>query len=112
MINLLPPDYRKNLLKEEQYKIVLILGIFILLFLVCFVLILFSIKVYIAGCFEEERIFVEHKQKEMKLSQIQELESEVESINKNLLGLDSFYQDQTDITELFEEISVMVWSST
>lgn len=105
MINLLPPENKKELLKEEQYKIVLILGIFVLLFLISFSLILFSIKIYVSSQLEAERVLLEQSQKEMKFSQIQELEGKVKSINQNLFKLDTFYQDQVALIKLFGEIS-------
>jgi len=108
MINLLPPENKKELLREEQYKIVLILGIFVLLFLLSFSLILFSIKIYISGQLEAEKEFVEQSRKEMEFSEIEKLEKEIKSINKNISELDLFYQNQISLTEVLKELSFVL----
>lgn len=108
MINLLPPENKKELLKEEQYKIVLILGIFILFFLVSFSLILFSIKIYVSGQLEVEKEFVEQSRKEMEFSEIERLEKEIGSLNEDILELELFYQNQISLTEILEEISFVL----
>ena len=108
MINLLPPEYKKELLKEEQYKIVLNLGIFVLLFLFCFSLILLSIEIYVSGQLEIEKQFIEQSQKEMKFSKIEDLEQKIKSVNENVSKLALFYENQTSIIKISEEISNML----
>ena len=105
MINLLPPVYKKELLKEDHCKIINILGMFILLFLVCLSLILFSIKIYIDGQLAIEKNIVEEYQKDVRFSEIEKTEKEVETINKKILEINSFYKNQSSIIKVLEEIS-------
>ncbi len=108
MINLLPPNYKKELLKEEQYKIVITLGIFVLLFLVSFSLILFSIKIYVSSQFETEKEFVNQSRKEMEFSEIEKLEKETKYLNEDILELELFYQNQISLIEILEELSFVL----
>lgn len=108
MINLLPPEYKKELSKEEQFKIVLNLGIFVLLFLFCFSLILLSIEIYVSGQLEIKKQFIEQSQKEMKFSEIEDLEQKIKFVNENVSKLALFYENQTSIIKISEEISNML----
>ena len=108
MINLLPSENQKELLKEEQYKIVLILGIFVLLFLVSFSLILCSIKIYVSGQLEVEKEFVDQSRKEIKFLEIERLEKETGSLNKDILELEFFYQNQISLIEVLEKLSFVL----
>ncbi|MCK4454297.1 PilN domain-containing protein [Candidatus Parcubacteria bacterium] len=108
MINLLPPKNKKELLREEQYKIVLILGIFVLLFLVSLSLILFSIKIYVSSQLEVEKEFIERSRKAMEFSEIERLETKIRCLNKDILELELFYQNQISLIEILEELSFVL----
>ena len=86
MINLLPPEYKKELSKEEQFKIVLTLGIFVLLFLFCFSLILLSIEIYVSGQFEIGKQLIQRSQKEMKFLEIEDLEQKIFASTNSFKG--------------------------
>ncbi|MFH1841285.1 MAG: PilN domain-containing protein [Candidatus Nealsonbacteria bacterium] len=105
MINLLPPQQKENILKEKQYKLVLILEILFLSFLFCLSLILVSLKIYISGQVESQKIVVQLEEENFKKSEAQSLEKEIKLINKNLLSLNSFYESQVDWVDLLERIS-------
>ena len=100
MINLLPPEYKKELVREEYYKIINILGIFIFLSLVCFSLILYSVKIYTSVQLDIAKNFVEQYQEKMQFSEIEKTEREVKSFNKQINNLNSFYQNQVSIVEI------------
>ncbi len=105
MINLLPFRNKKELLSEERWRIFLILGIVFLAFLICFSLILYSIKIYLSGQITVQRILLETEEKKFKTSETQNLEKEISFFNKELLELKSFYQKQLNPTEILEKIS-------
>ncbi len=105
MINLLPPEYKKELAQEENWKLITIIGIFILLFLISFSLILFSIKFFLFGEVETQKILYSQREKEFQTSQIQLLEKEITTSNEKLSQLDNFYKNQRKITEILEKIS-------
>ena len=105
MINLLPPQYKAELKEEENWKLTLILSILFLIFLACSTLILFSIKISISGQAEAQKILLLQEEKKFKESQIQNLEEKITISNQALLKLNSFYQSQTNLTEILEKIS-------
>jgi Tfp pilus assembly protein PilN len=105
MINLLPPQYKAELKEEENWKLTLILSILFLTFLVCSALILFSIKISISGQLEAQKILLLQEEEKFEESQIQSLEEKITISNQTLLKLNSFYQSQTNLTEILEKIS-------
>jgi len=105
MINLLPSTEKENLRTEEKYRLVLVLCCLVLFFLVSLSLILFSLKIYLAGESESQKILVIATEKQFQSSQMQKLEIEVGSINKNLAKLDSFYKNQAQLTGSLEKIT-------
>ena len=105
MINLLPPQYKAELKEEENWKLTLILSILFLIFLVCSALILFSIKISVSGQAEAQKILLLKEEKKFEESQIQNLEEKITISNQALLKLNSFYQSQTNLTEILEKIS-------
>lgn len=105
MINLLPPEEKIALIREEQLKLVLILGIVFLSALLSLILILFSIKIYISGQTNSEKIIFNQEEKKFKSAEFQKLQEEIILTNKTLSDLNSFYQNQINFTEILEKIS-------
>lgn len=105
MINLLPPEEKENLLREENWNLILILEILVLIFLICLALILFSVKISISGQLEVQKILLLQEEKKFEESQIQSLEEKITTSNQSLSKLNSFYQSQTNLTEILEKIS-------
>jgi len=105
MINLLSPVEKETLIKEEKYKLVLILEILFLIFLICFILILFSIKISLSGQVAAQKILLSEKEEGFKKSQIQDLGEKIDSFNKTLSKLDTYYLNQSSVVEILEKIS-------
>lgn len=105
MINLLPPRKKEILIQIEYWKLTLILGILVLVFLISFSLILLSVKTYISGKLGSEKILVEIKEKQLETSEMEDLQKKITAANQNLSKLDSFYQSQANLTKILEEIS-------
>jgi Tfp pilus assembly protein PilN len=105
MINFLPPKQKEELLKEERFKLVLILGIIVFANLISFLLILFSIKIFLASQLEIQKIFMADREKELKASQVEELEKKIEGYNLNFSKLSSFYRSQIKFPDILEKIS-------
>lgn len=112
MINLLPPQQKEELLEEEKYNLVLTLGILFLIFLISLILILFSIKIFISGETEAQKILFSGEEKKFKESQIQNLEEKINISNQTLSRLSLFYQTQLNLTEILEKISGTLPSGT
>lgn len=106
MINLLPPQYKEELKREENFNLVFVLEILFLAFSISLALILFSIRIHLAGLIEEQKIFYDSKNKE--LSQIKSVEAELNSINEKLVKVDSFYKEQFELPDFLERISKLL----
>lgn len=105
MTNLLPPQYKKYLAEEERYRSIVILGILTPLFLICFSLVLLSVKIYISGEAQNQKILLSAAKNEFKASETQEIEKEIQLINQNLSGLNSFYKSQPRYSDLLGKIA-------
>lgn len=105
MINLLPPQQKEELKREEKWKLTSLLGILSLVFLLYLSLILFSIKIYISSELESQKIIYDIEEKKFEASEIQDFQKKIISLNQNLSKLDSFYREQVDLTRILEKIS-------
>ncbi|MBZ9578291.1 PilN domain-containing protein [Patescibacteria group bacterium] len=105
MINLLPPKERENLIQEENWKLVLILGILFLSLLMCLILILLSIQIYNSGKIQSQKVIIEIGEKEFEDPETQNFRKKIILINQNFSKLNSFYQSQTNLIEILEKIS-------
>lgn len=108
MINLLPPQQKKEIEKEEKFKLVFILGLLILVFFLFVALILFSIQIYLSGRLLSQNIIFEAAQKRFEIPEIQDFQREIIALNQNIQELDSFYQNQIELTKILERISQIV----
>lgn len=105
MINLLPPKQKEELLTEERFKLSLILGILTLIFFISLILILFSIKFYILGQYNYQKVILSQEEKRFKESEIKVFQEKLNFLNRELSNLVSFYQNQINLTEILEKIS-------
>lgn len=105
MINLLPPENKKELRREENFKTTIIVGILVMVSLVCFSLILLSIKEFIAGEIKVQQILTSQKEAELATPQMQVLQENLTSFNKELSDLKSFYEKQFSYSLALERIS-------
>ena len=63
MINLLPPEEKEKLSSKRGEKLIAILVITVLVFLICLILILSSIKIYITAEANSQKIILEQAEK-------------------------------------------------
>lgn len=105
MINLLPAQFKEELRQEENWKIISILGTLFLIFLISLTLILFSIKIYIQGQIESQKILVNLERKTAQTSEFQSLLEKMNSANQNISKLSSFYRKEIRPSEILEKIS-------
>ena len=105
MLNLLPQTEKIFLQKEKNFKTLLILGMALLCALVCLILILLSIKIYIAGSANAENIIFERFEKQIQNSESREIEDKIKIYNQNMANINSFYKDRIEISELAQRIS-------
>ena len=100
MLNLLPQKEKEELIQEESFKLILILGVLILIFLICLSLILFSIGISIGGQLAIEKALL--SQKETEISHLRDLEKEIKNLNLTFSKLDSFYQKNPNFVKILE----------
>jgi len=110
MINLLPSAEKKELLLRERQSLILILGILFLSFLLSLSLILLSIKISFSGDLEIQKMTLKDKEKEVSFNR--ELEEKIKNSNQLLSDLNSFYQSQSNLTQILEKISGFLPSGT
>ena len=96
MINLLPIANRKKLQEEETFHLVLILGVLLILFCICLSLLLLSIRMYVFGEIQTQRVLIESQREEDKESPL----GKIRSINNDLKGLNNFYQKQVVFADI------------
>lgn len=105
MINLLPPEEKKNLIAEEQRKITLILGLVVLIFFVSFILVLVSVNFSMASQLKALNVTLTNKESQSQTSGVQTVDKEVSQANQSLVKLDSFYKQKVSMTAFLEKIS-------
>jgi len=105
MINLLPPLEKDKTLLESKRRLIIIFWTLVLFSIFCFILVLLSIKFYIQGQVDSQRIVFNTAEIEFEKSGAQSLHKEINSVNLKLDKLNDFYQNKVYITEILEKIS-------
>ncbi len=105
MINLLPPEEKEHFLLERKKRIVIILWLLTSFFLICFILILFSIKVSLQSQVEIQKSILSEIEEKLKQNELQEIQEKISSFNLTLEKLKSFYQKRISFAEILEKIS-------
>ncbi len=91
MINLLPPLEEKEIQKERQLRIVLVLGITLCFFCVFLLLVLLAIKVHISGELDIAKNSIAIQEKSFNNPETESLRKNIAYFNDILGGIDAFY---------------------
>jgi len=105
MINLLPPKEKQILLKEKQFREILILETVILIALSFLGLILFLIKTDLKNKISLQETILTQKEQEFKIAKIDNLEKEIKSFNQILFKLNSFFQSHFYLTDILKDLA-------
>jgi hypothetical protein len=105
MINILPPEEKQKLILRKKEKLKIIFGIVILVFLICFVLILLSIKFYILADTNSQKVILEQIKKENQTPELANFNSTVEKYNVVLTQLSSFYSEEIYFNQSLKIVS-------
>lgn len=105
MINLLPPKEKQILLKEKQFREILILETVILIALSFLGLILFLIKTDLKNKILLQETILTQKEQEFKIAKIDNLEKEIKSFNQTLFKLNSFFQSHFYLTDILKDLA-------
>lgn len=105
MTNLLPPEEKRNLLLRQKEKLVAVLGISVLVSLVCFILVLLSIKFYILAGTDYQKNILEQSKKNSQAHDYAGLDTSIQKYNKILSQIDSFYKKELYFNEALKIIT-------
>lgn len=102
MINLLPPEQKKNLLEQRQLRLVLILGSLFIFFILSTGLMLLIVKNYFLWTIQSQKILFEERQKIVSL--YKDNEQEITNYNSFFSDIYSVYEDRDSLTKALEQI--------
>lgn len=108
MINLLPPQHKKDVLAEEKWKLFLITGVIFLFFLLSLSLTLLAAKIYISGVAFSQKITADLEEKKFMEHKIHVTAEQIASINSDMTKLESFYAKRSSPSALLDKISVIL----
>lgn len=101
MINLLPPQHKKELRGEEQFRLVLILGMLLMVFFVCLSLSLLAIRIYVSGEIQTRQILAEAQRVEENGSRLEQIRQR----NADIGGIASFYAGRIVLSDIVDRIA-------
>ena len=101
MINLLPPFHKEELRGEEQFRLVLILGMLLMTFFICLSLSLLAIRVYVSGEIRAQEILAETQEKEGRESRL----GQIHTLNEDIAGVSSFLAGRITLSDVIARIS-------
>lgn len=104
-INLLPPEQKEELLKEDKLKIIAILGLVATAALTSQILMLILIKNYLGTDLEIQKIYSKERAEELQAPALGELEEKIKSSGQVFTQLESFYKNPKSILDVLEKIS-------
>ncbi|MBL7156216.1 MAG: PilN domain-containing protein [Candidatus Pacebacteria bacterium] len=104
MINLLPPNEKQVILKNQQFNQVFILGILFLFFCLLLGLILFFIKTDMQQKIVLQENLLHKEQRKVESLNIKNLEEEIRSLNTIFTRLEYFYKERYYLTSSFENL--------
>ena len=103
MINLLPPIEQRKRFEEKKIKLVWTWFFLLISFMICFVLMLFLIKIYLAQQINAQKKLTNVQNEEIK--QFEDLKEKVHSINSTLAQFNAFYENHFDLPTFLEKLN-------
>jgi hypothetical protein len=105
MINLLPLKEKRELVFVKRNRLFIVLGFAFLIFIICFILVLFSIKFYILKERVDQKIATDEVYLKYKTVDVSALENSLKNYNSSISKLKVFYKDETFVTNALKIIS-------
>jgi len=106
MINLLPPQAKKELYWQRQLKIVVIIELLTIFCLLVLWLAFLVIKVNIVT--QQEIVKTTAKSEEPKIKQIDTIKKEINTINETLEKINQLYEEQISVSETLIKIASLL----
>jgi len=104
MINLLPPEKKKELLHNKTERLIIILGVVFLTFLISLTLVFFLIEAYLESQVVSKEVILEINQKEYESDKIQNLKDKIGEYNENLFEISNFYENQIYFSDNIDKV--------
>lgn len=104
MINLLPPEEKKELLSEEVKRLTLILGVVAFSSLICLIIILGFLKIYLLIQIDIQKNILEVAKKQAEDSKTQVTQKNIEDFNQKFSRINDFYEQKTNLEEVLEKL--------
>ncbi len=105
MINLLPPKEKEELVLEIKKNLAITLGGIFLVFLICLILVLMSIRFYILGEIASRSIILNQSEKIYQTPDFILYKTAVQNYNKDFEQILNFYKNQTFFSSALEVVS-------
>ena len=105
MINLLPPEEKEARHLENDKKVAIILGVIVLVWGLCLVLMLASLHFYILGEINSKNFVLEQAKLQYQTPSFLSFKDIIQKNNAVLTTLDSFYKKELDFSQVLQIIS-------
>jgi len=107
MINLLPPQEKRDLYSQAQTKLAIVLGNMALIVVVCLLLMLISLKFYLLGQVDYYQSLLQIAEKEYGTPSILAAKETVKNYNADLAKIDAFYRQQNNLSDALALVSTI-----
>ncbi len=105
MINLLPPEIKKELILEKKRRLVAVLGVTMFVPFICLMLVLLSVKLYVSAEVDSQKTILEQTRKQYQTSDFLAFKDIIQKDNKTLSNLESFYKKEIYTSDILKMVS-------
>ena len=105
MINLLPPQQKRELLSRGSRKIATTLGLVVLLSFLCLILILVFLKMYLLIQIDSQENSLAAIGQQLDKANVKATQEEIKNLNKKASGVKSFFDEKNSLKDIIEKLS-------
>lgn len=111
MLNLLPPQQKKEILEEERWKLVLVSMTVVSFCFAALIFILLLVDIVLLSNLEIQKINFNHQEKSPDVLQTEIMKSKLSEFNQTIFALEEFYQNQFTLIDTIKQLSDLLISS-
>lgn len=108
MINLLPPQQKKELRERRTQKAIIIWGFLLSFFFIALILGLLAIKFQLSGENIFQKTTNDLAKKDLEAKQNQTIKKEILDLNRDISFISAFYQNRPELTEVLKKLIVIL----
>lgn len=105
MINFLPDEEKRELVKMERRRLFEIAGVVFLVCAACLSFVLFSLKIYLLEEIDRQKIFMKELAEKYKSSDFSAFEDMIKKYNADLAKINDFYEEKEFFSDALKIIS-------